>query len=313
MKLYTSVHLRNDMGSISSKLSSIRTGKRFWAALFFPPVLLSSLMYGLHWAERALTFDPTPYIPGDAWVMPRGGEEVSFLNRRGLRLNGWFVSSESQPAPATIIYFHGKSGNISGSAWLAEKLALRGFNVLLFDYCGYGKSEGQIADERDLYADADAAYEYVVDERGIAPERVVLYGHSLGTAAAADLASRRRCGALILESGLSSASEMASAMLPWLPAMLHALGQNRLESAKKLARVQCPVFITHGEPDAIVPTKHAYALFAASREPKRLMILPGAEHNVSGFGGDRYFNELAGFVRDSLLSDEGSSLKPHAE
>jgi pimeloyl-ACP methyl ester carboxylesterase len=277
-----------------------RTQKRFWIGLLFLPVLVSSPLFAVRWSEYAMTFHPEPYSPSRAWELPKGGEEVSFLNRDQLRLHGWFVNSQSQPALATVIFFHGNAGNISNVGWVGERLAAHGFNALLFDYRGYGKSEGEITDERDIYADADAAYKYVVDQRGIAPERVILYGHSLGTTAAVDLASRERCGAIILESGLSSASDMASIMLPWIPKWLHALGKNRFESAKKLASVYCPVLVTHGEPDNVVPTEQGRALFSAAHEPKKLMIFPGAGHVVSSYGGDKYFSELAKFIQNSL-------------
>jgi uncharacterized protein len=290
-----------------------RTPRRFWVALLLPPVLILSFLYALRWCEHELTFDPQPYSPAQAWNRPKGGEEVSFFNQNQLRLTGWFINSQSQPALATVIYFHGKSGNVSGSGWLGENLAALGFNVLLFDYRGYGKSEGEITDEQDLYADADAAYRYVVDERGISPERLILYGHSLGTTAAVDLASRRRCSAIILESGFSSEAEMASVMLPWAPTWLQALGKNRFESARKLAEVYCPVLITHGEPDAIVPTDQGRLLFSAAREPKRLMVFPGAEHNVSGYGGDKYFSELAKFIQDSSEGSKSSFHSLHSE
>jgi fermentation-respiration switch protein FrsA (DUF1100 family) len=299
--------------SNETRLNRIVGRKRLWISLISPPFLLSSLLYTVHWCENILTFDPDPYRPGQAWVIPHGVEEVSFFNRDRLRLNGWFINSRNRPASATVIYFHGKSGNIAGSGWLAENMARRGFDVLLFDYRGYGKSEGEISDERDLYADADSAYEYVVNERGVSPEQVILYGHSLGTAAAVDLASRKRCSALIIESGLSSASEMASLMAPWLPSWLHSLAKNRFESARKLADVNCPVLVSHGEPDNIVPTEQGRILFSAAREPKRLLIFPGADHNVSGFGGEKYFNEVATFILDSLGDGNRSFLKPHSE
>jgi fermentation-respiration switch protein FrsA (DUF1100 family) len=282
-------------------------------ALLSLPVLMSSLLYAVHRAEQALSFDPEPYSQGQAWNVPKGGEEVSFYSQDRLLLHGWFINSRPQPALATVVYFHGKSGNISGSGWLGERLAEYGFDVLLFDYRGYGKSEGEIRDERDMYADADAAYEYLINERGVTPERLILYGHSLGTTAAVDLASRRKCSAIILESGLSSASDMASVMLPWAPRWLLALGKNRFESASKLAKVYCPVLITHGEPDGIVPTEQGRMLFSAARDPKKLIVIPGAEHNVSGYGGDEYFSKIANFVRESLERGKGLFSKLHPE
>lgn len=287
--------------------SGILTSRRFWFSLLLPAFFLGSFLYALRWCEYAITFQPERSRPGQEWVLPNGGEDVSLLNQNQQRLDGWFVPSRSKPALATVIFFHGQAGNISNVGSIGENLAALGFDVLLFDYRGYGRSEGEIADERDMYADADSAFDYVVNRRGTPPERVVLYGHSLGTAAVVDLASRRSCGAIILESGLSSASDMASIRLPWLPQWLHALGRNRFESAKKLATVFCPVLVAHGEPDNVVPTEEGRALFAAAHEPKHLIIVPGADHSVSGYGGKEYFSEIAKFIRDSLSGRPATS------
>src|SRR6185436_16464694 len=100
------------------------------------------------------------------------------------------------------------SGNITNVGWIGSAFASRGFDVLLIDYRGYGRSEGEVTDENGINADADAAYDYLVKERGVNAERLALIGQSLGTTAATDLASRRPCGALVLESGLSSAAAM---------------------------------------------------------------------------------------------------------
>jgi pimeloyl-ACP methyl ester carboxylesterase len=270
-----------------------------WMAVLFPPILLGSSFYGLRWGEYAVTFHPQPYASGEQWKRPQNSQEVSFLNRRNQRLSGWLVKSSAQPR-ATVIFFHGQSGNIANVGWIGTDLASRGFDVLLFDYRGYGKSEGEIADEADLYEDADAAYDYVVGSLGVSPKRVVLYGHSLGTTAAVDLASRRSCGAIILESGLSSAKDMAEVKLPWLPKWLYSFGRNRFDSEAKLRHVTCPVFVVHGEPDNVVPTREGRTLFTAANSPKQLLIVPGAGHSVASFGGENYFTRLENFINESL-------------
>ena len=183
--------------------------------------------------------------------------------------------------------------------WVSEHLAARGFDVLAFDYRGYGLSEGEAFDETGLYADADAAYEYLRIQ-GERPERIVLYGESLGTAVAADLAARKRCGALILESGFSSASDLAHQALPWLPRWLHFLGRNRFTSAKKLAKVTCPILVTHGDPDPVIAMDEGRKLFNAANEPKKLIIFPGAGHNVFGSQGESYLDLLTIFIENSL-------------
>ncbi len=234
--------------------------------------------------------------------MPAGGEDVWFVGADGVRLHGWFVHAQgAQPADATVLYFHGNGGNINGLGWLAADLSRRSFNVLLFDYRGYGRSEGVVTDEHGLYADADAAYDYLTRERGVRPERLALYGQSLGTTAAVDVAARRSCAALVLESGLSSANEMAGAFFPWLPQRLRGFGQNRLDSARKLASVSCPVLITHGTLDRTIPVSQAHILYEAAHEPKKLLIIEGAGHNdVSAVAGPTYLSTIADFIRQSL-------------
>jgi fermentation-respiration switch protein FrsA (DUF1100 family) len=282
---------------LSWKFIRRETAYGLLAALVFMGV---SLFFGLRWMEAAITFHPVRFHQGETWKPPQGGEDVWFTTSDNLRLHGWFISSRTRPAIATVIFFHGNGGNINNLGWLGEELAGRGFDVLLFDYRGYGKSEGQMRDERGVYADADAAYDYVVNSRGVAPERLVLYGQSLGTTAVADVASRRPTAAVILESGLSSARDMADSILPWPLRWLRVFGQNRFESARKLSSVRCPVLITHGEPDQTIPTDQGRKLYMAANEPKRLMIFPGAGHSVSGNAGDDYLNSLADFIREAI-------------
>lgn len=255
-------------------------------------------LYAVRRFELAATFHPVVFDGGPTWKLPHGGEDVWFQTAGGVRLHGWFVRSKAETPAATILYFHGNGGNLSHAGWLAEELAARGFDVLLFDYRGYGRSGGASTGERSLFEDADAAYDYLVNARGVPPESIVLYGQSLGTTAAADVASRKRCKALILESGLSSASDMAAVVFPGLPRFLSRLGRNRFESACKLERVSCPVLVAHGERDEVIPVGQGRALYEAAREPKKLILNPRAGHNdLVAAGGDEYLDALAEFVR----------------
>jgi len=251
--------------------------------------------------EASVTFHPEREPAGGSWKVPAGGEDVWFTTADGVRLHGWFLRAGQRPAAATVIFFHGNGGNISYADWVGVNLSRRGFDVLLFDYRGYGRSEGALTDERGIYADADAAYDFVVRERGAPPERLALYGQSLGTAAAVDVASRRPCGALVLESGLSSAGEMAGVIIPWLPRFVRGLTRNKFDSVGKLPRVGCPVLVAHGDRDEVIPVAQGRALYEAAPEPKRLVVIPGAGHNdLSIVGGAQYLDALAGFVKESV-------------
>jgi len=265
-------------------------------------LVCAAFVYGLRWVESAMTFRPSRMTATQ--MSPAGAENVWFNSADGTRLNGWFFPAHTKPELATIVFFHGNGGNISSVAWLAQGFADHSFNVLVFDYRGYGASDGTAAKESELYADGDAAVDFVIKQKGIRPDQIVLYGHSLGTTIVADVASRRTVGAVVLEAGFSSASSVASSALPWLPGFLHFLGKNRFESARKLKTVKAPILIAHGDPDHTIPTSEAQLLYAAANEPKKLLIVPGAGHVVFGNAGEPYLNQLERFMRDSIKAPQ---------
>ncbi len=256
--------------------------KRFYIGTFSLLALLLAVVFGLRLLEHALTYHPLPFTNDAAWRLPLNAEDVWFISADGTRLHGWFVSTKQTPARATVLHCHGNGGNLSSVSWFAEVLAERGFNTMIWDYRGYGRSSGQITDEWGLYADGTAAYEWLTRERGVKPEHLIIYGQSLGSTVAVNLATRKPAAALVIESGLSSASAMASSSLPWLPRWLHSIGKNRFESARKLSAINLPVFIAHGTADEVVPFAQSQTNFAAAHEPKELMLIEGGTHNLFG-------------------------------
>lgn len=266
-------------------------------------------LFGIRRIERAMTFHPERYAPGDAWRLPARGEDVWLTSADNVRLHGWFVRAAAEPAVGTFIYFHGNGGNLSYIGWLAEALSERGFDVLMLDYRGYGRSEGEALDEHGIYADADAAYDYLTRERKVSPERIILYGQSLGTTAAVDVASRRSCAGVVLESGLSSAREMAALILPPGFRWLHGLAKNSFASTRKLESVRCPVLVTHGALDRTIPVEQGQLLYNAAREPKRLLIIPDAGHNdMVARGGKEYLDKIASFAREAVERNVGKAV-----
>src|SRR5215218_7333186 len=265
---------------------AMRRGERALAVRYFIISILIIALIGipvgffmLRRFEASVIFHPEREALGGVWRVPRGAEEVWFRNAEGLKLYGWFFRTAAQPAHATVVYAHGNGGNLSYCGWVGESLAARGFDVLLFDYRGYGRSEGEAAGEGGLYADAEAAYDFLTKERGVPASQIALYGQSLGTAAVADVAARRECGALVLESGLSSAADMAAVVMPWLPRFVRGLTKNKLDTVSKLPGVRCPVLVVHGDRDELIPVAQGRTLFEAAPGPKRLVIVEGAGHN----------------------------------
>lgn len=259
-----------------------------------------ALFLGMRWVERLVTFHPARLDPKQPPALPPGTEDVWFNSGDGTRLHGWYFKAQSPAETATIIYFHGNGGNVTNLGWFGETLAKRGFNVLVFDYRGYGLSDGVAADEAGLYSDGEAALRFVMDQKHASPKRIVLYGQSLGTTVATETATRCACGGLILESGFSSASSLGSRVLPWVPRWLHFLARNRFESARKLKNIHIPVLVSHGDPDLTIPTNEGRALFEAANEPKKLLIYPGAGHSVFSSAGPAYLDQLEQFIRDAL-------------
>src|ERR1044072_1248769 len=167
---------------------AMRRGERALAVRYFVLSILVLALIGvpvgffmLRRFEASVIFHPERASLDGIWRVPQGAEEVWFRNAEGLKLHGWFFRSNTQPATATVVYAHGNGGDGSYCDWFGASLAAQGFDVLLFDYRGYGRSEGEAAGEGGLYADADAAYDFVTKEGGVAAGRGGLYGESLGT------------------------------------------------------------------------------------------------------------------------------------
>lgn len=222
-------------------------------------------------------------------------QEVWLRTKDGIDLNARYF-----PCPTSriaILWFHGNAEDIgTGLSELKFYLQL-GLNLLAVDYRGYGKSGGSPSEE-GLYLDADAAYHYLTENRRIRPEDIVLLGHSLGGVVAIDLASRRKCGGLIVESSLTTAREMVRRILGF--SLFGYVPKTRFDSLSKIARVCTSTLIVHGTRDELTPFSMGERLFKRAPEPKSFFPLPGAGHNdILAKGAERYFERLRTFV-DSL-------------
>jgi pimeloyl-ACP methyl ester carboxylesterase len=189
-------------------------------------------------------------------------------------LSGWFVPA--RPERAVLLFFHGNAGNISHRMESLQLFHRLGLSVLIFDYRGFGDSEGAPS-EGGSYRDAEAAWNHLVAERGVAPGHVVLFGRSLGAAIAARMAREHRAAAVIVESGFTSVPELAAELWPYLP--VRWLTRFEYPTREDLARSQAPVLVIHGRDDELVPIAHGRALFEAAPQPKAFLLLEGGGHN----------------------------------
>lgn len=217
--------------------------------------------------------------PG-AWGLP-AAEEAVIRTADDLKLHAWWVPANAASGARScgaVVYFHGNAGHLADRAPIAQALSSLGFDALLVDYRGYGRSEGKPS-EAGLYLDGEAAYAYVLEERRVPAGRVVLAGNSLGGAVAVAVASRVEAGALVVTSTFRTLPELARTLYPWLPGRLFRWELNRFDSATRIGGVDMPVFIGWGQRDDLVSRGQTFGLYEAAAEPKTWFESQTADHN----------------------------------
>jgi len=224
-------------------------------------------------------------------------EDVSLVTADNEELHGWYIPA-TNPA-GVVLFFHGNAGNISHRLESIEIFNELDLDVLIIDYRGYGQSTGK-ASEQGTYLDAQAAWDYLVDKRGVAPEDMVIFGRSLGGAVASWLAARTTPGAVILESCFTSGVDMAGRLYPFLPARLIT----RLKYPVKdyVRQLSSPLLVVHSQQDEIIPFDMGRSIFTAAPEPKEMLVLSG-DHN-GGFlmNRDRYQAAIGKFLEMHFYS-----------
>jgi len=237
--------------------------------------VLSALYFG----QRRLLYFPDRSGPELGPLAQMGVREVSFRTEDRLALYSWYLPPPGD-APV-IVYFHGNGGHIGYRAERLRRFAEEGFGALLVEYRGYGGNPGRPSED-GLYADAQAAFDFL-DGEGIAADRRVLYGESLGSAVAVWLAARSPIAALILEAPFTSIAAVAQYHYPYVPA--YRLATDRFDSLAEIGQVRAPILLIHAEDDRVVPVRFARALYAAAPEPKEAWFTPQGGHDVGYYGG----------------------------
>jgi fermentation-respiration switch protein FrsA (DUF1100 family) len=243
-------------------------------------IAYGSLVGALFLAQRYLLYFPDRSRPDSSSLRDLGVREATVVTGDGLELLAWHLPP--RPGRPVMAYFHGNGGNIGHRAERLRFFARQGFGVLMPEYRGYGGNPGSPT-EAGLVADGFAAMDFL-DRKGIRGDRIVLWGESLGSGVAVQVAAKRQVAALVLEAPFTSVAAVAQAHYPFVPAAW--LVRDRFDSLAMIADAAAPVLVLHGGRDRIVPARYGSALFAAAREPKEFWFAAEAGHeDLAFFGG----------------------------
>ena len=228
-------------------------------------------------------------------------EDVRLRTSDGFTLHAWFIPGDLTMAPkATWVWFHGNGGN---NGYRIDELALAhhrtNANLFIFDYRGYGESDGSPS-EKGTYLDSRAAMDYLLSRSDVDQDHIIYLGHSLGAAVAVELASTHPPMAMVLVSPFSSIGDMARIAFPF--PTVGWLVRNHFDSLTRIRHLSVPVLVLHGDQDKIVPLSQGRKLYEAANEPKRFQVLEGAAHNDTyEVGGEKYWSTIETFIADHWI------------
>lgn len=269
-------------------LKSITVGRFSWFRVVRSTVLIYILVasYVFFFSDRMIFMPPAPSYrnTGDIIRIPiKADEELAALHL------------QKAPSDPLMIFIHGNAEDLGQIRPLLEMIHSRGYNMLAYDYRGYGTSDGTPG-EKNAYVDAEAVYRYATEILAVNPQRIVLYGRSVGSGSATYLAVRYPIGGLILEAPFISAFRVV------LPFPIFPF--DKFPNRKRITLIKAPVLIIHGEQDMVVPIHHGRKLFEMANSKKKALWIESAGHNdVVIRAGDRYFKALDDF-RDIMQPEQ---------
>lgn len=284
----------------------MRNKSKYWKILLGAAVVLlilyaltSTYLYArqahfIFRPERIIASTPADYqLPfEDVYINVTDGE-----NKKGERLHAWWLPAE-EPGDRYLVYLHGSALNIGANITHARRFCQMGFSVLLVSYRGYGKSDGKFPSEAQVYSDAQAAWTFLVEQKGADPAAVFIYGHSLGGAVAIQLAlDNPGAGGLMVEATFTSIADLARRIPKYRFFPIALIVHQRFDSIKKVGLLQVPVLYIHGTDDRLVPNEMSRQLHKSTTSPKQIILIPGGGHNNSvSVGGDEYLKAVRDFM-----------------
>ena len=266
--------------------------------------LLLSVYLGLclviFFLQERLLYFPDPRLIASPAAVDLEFETVDITTEDDLRLSAWWIPA--QQARGVLLFCHGNAGNISHRLESIRQFHQLGLSVLIFDYRGYGESQGKPS-EQGTYRDVMAVWRYLTVKRRIPAESVVVFGRSLGAAVAAHLAARVAPGAVILESAFTSVPDMAARLYPWLP--VRWLNRIEYPVARDIQTIQAPVLILHSPADEIIPYDMGRTLYGLAHEPKDFVELRGGHNDGFLLTEPDYSMAIASFLQTHLSGSVG--------
>src|SRR5436190_13308263 len=266
-----------------------RLGK--WARL----VLWLAVIYlVLRWFEHRQVYQPDGLMETNGSELGRPFEDVHFETSDGVELNGWFFPAAADSWRKHFIYLlcHGNVGNISHRLEHCAALLETGAGVFIFDYRGYGRSQGRPGEE-GTYLDAQAAHRWL-REKGFSATNIIALGESLGGGVASDLALRESLGGLVLQSTYTSITDVGAELFPWLP--VRWIGTIKYDTRSRLPRIKVPLLVMHSRADGLIGFPHAEKNFAAANEPKMFWEISGKHNRFLEGDRARYLEGLNKFL-----------------
>jgi fermentation-respiration switch protein FrsA (DUF1100 family) len=242
---------------------------------------------GVFLLQSRLVYFPEAELIGTPQEIGLAYRDVEFRADDGVELHGWLVPASDGDTTTTgeeanvvsgtpvVLFCHGNAGNISGRLSLIQIMNGLGLSVFIFDYRGYGRSQGSPS-ESGTYLDAHAAWRHLTETEGLPPDRILLWGRSIGGAVAIELAGRVNPRALIVDSSFTSAVDLGAQVYRWLPVRL--LARIRYDSSSRVGSLSMPKLFIHSRSDSVVPFAMGRRLFAEASEPKEFLEIRG-EHN----------------------------------
>ena len=244
---------------------------------------------------NALTFMPERQVSRTPAVLGLSYTDLTLRTDDGESLHGWWMPAAR--SRGHILFAHGNGGTIGDRVPIFAMLNEIGFDVLAFDYRGYGRSTGRPT-EHGTYLDVRAARRSLLGQQGVDPERVLYLGKSLGGGVMLELCTEHPPAGLILMSTFTGIRDAARSIYPYLPS---PFVPDAYPSLRRIRTLRAPVLIMHGDRDELLPLRHAERLYAAAPEPKRLEVFPGAGHNdLIATDGGRWMGLVRGFAGDVL-------------